>query len=119
MLELWRCRLVFESLDLVAFDRPMGLISRNRDDPDALTVFQNTKHVQMFRYAFQLNIQPLMWRFTYTPTFRKMMRLLDDILMLSQKMIKDTEDSVEKRRQAGEEVNDRSPEHCQKNKDQL
>jgi len=44
MLELWRCRLVFESLGLVAFDRPMGLISRNRDDPDALTVFQNTKH---------------------------------------------------------------------------
>lgn len=40
-----------------------------------------------------------MWRFISTPTFRMMMRLLDDILMFSQKMIKDTEDSVEKRRQ--------------------
>ncbi|XP_033153362.1 probable cytochrome P450 12d1 proximal, mitochondrial [Drosophila mauritiana] len=99
-------RLVFESLGLVAFDRPMGLISRNRDNPDALTLFQNTK--QTFRYAFELDIKPSMWKFISTPTFRKMMRLLDDILMLSQKMIKDTEDSLEKRRQAGEEVNGNS-----------
>ncbi|EDV56541.2 probable cytochrome P450 12d1 distal, mitochondrial [Drosophila erecta] len=96
-------RLVFDSLGLVAFDRPMGLIRRNRDNPDALTMFRYTK--QVFRYVFELDVKPSMWRVVSTPTYRKMMRLLDDSLLLSQKMIKDTEDSLEKRRQAGEQVN--------------
>jgi len=45
--------MIFESLALVAFDRQMGLIRKNRDNPDALTLFQTTRDI--FRLTFKLD----------------------------------------------------------------
>jgi len=99
-------RLIFESLGLVAFDRQMGLIRKNRNNPDALRLFKLTK--ESLRYIFKVDFQPSMWKYISTPTFRKMMRLLDESLEVSQKLLKETQESLEKRRQAGEEINSNS-----------
>ncbi|EDW47337.1 probable cytochrome P450 12d1 proximal, mitochondrial [Drosophila sechellia] len=99
-------RLVFESLGLVAFDRQMGLIRKNRDNPDALTLFQTSRDI--FRLTFKLDIQPSMWKIISTPTYRKMKRTLNDSLNVAQKMLKENQDALEKRRQAGEKINSNS-----------
>jgi len=99
-------RLIFESLGLVAFDRQMGLIRQNQNNPDALRLFKLTK--ETLRYVFKVDYQPSMWKYISTPTFRKMMRLLDESLEVSQKLLKETQESLEKRRQAGEEINSNS-----------
>lgn len=99
-------RLVFESLGLVAFDRQMGLIRKNRDNSDALTLFQTSRDI--FRLTFKLDIQPSMWKIISTPTYRKMKRTLNDSLNVAQKMLKENQDALEKRRQAGEKINSNS-----------
>ncbi|XP_020818154.1 probable cytochrome P450 12d1 proximal, mitochondrial isoform X1 [Drosophila serrata] len=99
-------RLIFDSLSLVAFDRQMGLLRKNRDNPDALKLFKQSK--QALRYVFELDVQPSMWKVFPTPTYRKMMRLLDESLTVAQKLLKETQDTLEKRRLAGETINSNS-----------
>ncbi|KAH8348640.1 hypothetical protein KR084_009331, partial [Drosophila pseudotakahashii] len=99
-------RLIFDSLGLVAFDRQMGLISRNRDNPDALRLFDVTK--EALKCMFKVDFQPSMWKYISTPTFRKMMRLLDESLEVTLRLLKETQDDLEKRRQAGEQMNSNS-----------
>jgi len=64
-------RLIFDSLGLVAFDRQMGLIRQNRDNPDALVLFNMARKV--LQYVFELDVKPSMWRYISTPAYRKMM----------------------------------------------
>ncbi|XP_016974313.1 probable cytochrome P450 12d1 proximal, mitochondrial [Drosophila rhopaloa] len=97
--EISRC--IFESLALVAFDRQMGLIRKNRDNPDALTLFQCTRDI--FRLTFQLDFQPSMWKIISTPTYRKMKKTLNDSLDVALKILKENQDALEQRRQAGEQ----------------
>ncbi|KAH8280332.1 hypothetical protein KR018_002884, partial [Drosophila ironensis] len=99
-------RLIFESLCLVAFDREMGLIRRNRDNPEALALFQTSKDI--LQYIFELDIQPSMWRIVSTPAYRKMVRGLNESLDVAQKLLRDTQDSLKKRQEAGEEINKNS-----------
>ncbi|XP_017038765.1 probable cytochrome P450 12d1 proximal, mitochondrial [Drosophila ficusphila] len=100
------CRMIFESLSLVAFDRQMGLIRKNRDNPDALTLFVTTRNI--FRLAFKLDFQPSMWKVVSTPAYRKMMKALNDSLDVAQKLLKESQDDLEKRRLAGEKINSNS-----------
>ncbi|XP_017068645.1 probable cytochrome P450 12d1 proximal, mitochondrial [Drosophila eugracilis] len=99
-------RLIFDSLGLVAFDRQMGLIRKNRDNADALQLFKLSKEV--IRYVFKLDFQPSMWRYISTPAYRKMMKILDESLTVAQKMLKETQESLEIRRKAGEQINSNS-----------
>ncbi|XP_043642708.1 probable cytochrome P450 12d1 proximal, mitochondrial [Drosophila teissieri] len=100
------CRLVFESLSLVAFDRQMGMIRKNRDNADAWTLFQTSRDI--FRLTFELDIQPSMWKIVSTPTYRRMMRTLNDSLDVAQKLLRENQEELEKRRQAGEKINSNS-----------
>ncbi|KAI8039818.1 probable cytochrome P450 12d1 proximal, mitochondrial [Drosophila gunungcola] len=102
--EISRC--IFESLALVAFDRQMGLIRQNRDNPDALTLFQTTRDI--FRLTFKLDFQPSMWKVISTPTYRKMKKTLNDSLNVALKILRENQDALEKRRQAGEKINSNS-----------
>uniref|UniRef100_A0A6P4G2S0 Probable cytochrome P450 12d1 proximal, mitochondrial n=1 Tax=Drosophila rhopaloa TaxID=1041015 RepID=A0A6P4G2S0_DRORH len=99
-------RLIFDSLGLVAFDREMGMIRKNRDNPDAVALFKFSR--DLVKYAFELDIKPSLWRYVATPTYKKMIRTLEDSLLATQNLLKDAQDSVEKRRQAGEQVNNNS-----------
>ncbi|KAH8291515.1 hypothetical protein KR054_012298 [Drosophila jambulina] len=99
-------RMIFESLALVAFDRQMGLIRKNRDNPDAMTLFQTTRDI--FRLTFSLDFQPSMWKIISTPTYRKMKRTLNDSLDVAQKILRENQEVLEKRRAAGENINSNS-----------
>ncbi|KAH8252472.1 hypothetical protein KR032_000221 [Drosophila birchii] len=99
-------RMMFESLALVAFDRQMGLIRKNRDNPDALTLFQTSREI--VRLAFKLDFQPSMWKIIATPTYRKMKKTLNDSLDVTQKLLKENQEELEKRRKAGENINNNS-----------
>jgi len=99
-------RLIFDSLGLVAFDRQMGLIRQNRDNPDALVLFNMARKV--LQYVFELDVKPSMWRYISTPAYRKMMSVLDESLLAAQNMLRETQELLEKRRQSGEEVNSNS-----------
>ncbi|KAH8372716.1 hypothetical protein KR009_003436 [Drosophila setifemur] len=99
-------RLIFESLALVAFDRQMGLIRKNRDNPDVLTLFQTTRDI--FRLSFSLDIQPSMWKMISTPAYRKMKRALNDSLDVTLKFLRQAQESLEQRKLAGEEVSSNS-----------
>ncbi|KAH8321390.1 hypothetical protein KR074_003554, partial [Drosophila pseudoananassae] len=99
-------RLIFDSLALVAFDRQMGLIRKNRNNPDALTMFRITRDI--LKYIFKLDVQPSMWRVFPTPTYRKLMQLLNESVEVAQKLLKDTQEKLEERRLAGGEINSNS-----------
>ncbi|KAH8413275.1 hypothetical protein KR009_009550 [Drosophila setifemur] len=96
-------RAIFESLALVAFDRRMGLISNNKDNEDAQVLFQTTRDI--FQLSYKLDFQPSIWKMVSTPTYRRMISVLNENLRVSQKLIQETQDELEKRRQAGEQVN--------------
>ncbi|KAH8369685.1 hypothetical protein KR093_000599, partial [Drosophila rubida] len=95
-------RLIFESLALIAFNREMGIIRKRRDNPDALTVFRTSRDI--FKYVFQLDVQPSPWRIISTPTFRKMMRTLSESLDVTQRLVEENRVDLENRRKAGEIV---------------
>ncbi|KAH8280331.1 hypothetical protein KR018_002883, partial [Drosophila ironensis] len=99
-------RLVFESLALVGFDRQMGAIRKNRNNPDALTLFQTSRDI--FRLTFSLDFQPSMWKIISTPTYRKMIRVLNESMNVAQKLLRETQEELEKRRLAGETINSNS-----------
>ncbi|XP_022223245.2 probable cytochrome P450 12d1 proximal, mitochondrial [Drosophila obscura] len=99
-------RLIFESLALVAFDRQMGIIRKHRDNPDALALFRTSRDI--FRYAFKLDMRPSIWKIVSTPTYRKMMRTLSEGLDVAQRILADSQQALEQRRQAGEQVNSHS-----------
>ncbi|SPP73984.1 probable cytochrome P450 12d1 proximal, mitochondrial [Drosophila guanche] len=95
-------RLIFESLNLIAFDRQTGIIRRNRDNPDALTLFRTSRDI--LSYSFKLDMQPSMWKLVSTPTYRKMMRTLNESLDVAQRFLAESQQVLEERRKAGEQV---------------
>ncbi|EDW33349.1 GL20645 [Drosophila persimilis] len=99
-------RLIFESLALVSFDRQMGIIRKHRDNSDALALFRTSRDI--FRYTFQLDVQPSAWKYVSTPTYRKMMRTLNESLDVAQRVLAESQQLLEQRRRAGEQVNSHS-----------
>ncbi|KAH8321558.1 hypothetical protein KR074_008752, partial [Drosophila pseudoananassae] len=99
-------RLSFESLALVGFDRQMGLIRKNRENPDALTLFKTIREI--FQLTFSLDFQPSMWKVVSTPAYRRMKKSFNDTLEVAQKLMKETQDNIEKRGLSGENINGNS-----------
>lgn len=99
-------RMIFESIALVAFNREMGIIRKRRDNPDALALFRTSRDI--FRLTFQLDVQPSPWKIISTPTYRKMMRALEESLNVAQRLIEENRVEQERRVQAGEQVSNNS-----------
>lgn len=99
-------RMIFESIALVAFNREMGIIRKRRDSPDALTLFRTSREI--FRLTFELDVQPSPWKIISTPTYRKMVRVLNESLSVAQRLIEENCAEQERRLQAGEEVSNNS-----------
>lgn len=99
-------RLVFESIALIAFNRELGIIRKQRDNNDALILFKTAR--QTFQLSFKLDIQPSIWKFVSTPTYRKLMRALNESLDVAQRLIEESRLDMERRRQAGEQISQAS-----------
>lgn len=93
-------RLVFESIALIAFNRQMGIIRKNRDNPDALRLFKSSRLI--FQLSFKLDVQPSLWKFVSTPTFRKLMRILNESVDISQRLIEEARLEEERRLRSGD-----------------
>ncbi|EDW18010.1 probable cytochrome P450 12d1 proximal, mitochondrial [Drosophila mojavensis] len=94
-------RLVFESIALIAFNRELGIIRKHRDNKDILTLFKISR--QIFQFSFKLDIQPSIWKYVSTPTYRKLMRAQNESVDIAQRLIEEARVESERRRQAGEE----------------
>ncbi|XP_034483057.1 probable cytochrome P450 12d1 proximal, mitochondrial [Drosophila innubila] len=95
-------RLIFESIALIAFNREMGIIRKRRDNPDALTLFRTSREI--FQLTFKLDVQPSIWKLVSTPTYRKMMRALNESLDVAQRMLEESRLELEQKRKSAENM---------------
>ncbi|EDV96109.1 probable cytochrome P450 12d1 distal, mitochondrial [Drosophila grimshawi] len=95
-------RMIFESISLIAFNCEMGLIRKHRNNPDALTLFKSSRDI--FRLIYLLDVQPSIWKYISTPTYRKMMRIQNESLNVSQRLVEEARLDLERRRAAGEQT---------------
>lgn len=70
-------RWTLESVSVVALDKQLGLIHTNRDDPQAKILFENL--TKFFELSGIIEFQPSLWRYIATPTYKKMMKVMDNI----------------------------------------
>ncbi|XP_013107499.2 cytochrome P450 CYP12A2 [Stomoxys calcitrans] len=70
-------RWTLESVSVVALDRQLGLITKNRDNLVAKQLFQAL--TDFFTYSLEIEFKPSIWRYYKTPTFKKLLASLDTI----------------------------------------
>lgn len=70
-------RLTFENVVSIALDKELGLIRKNRDDPEAVKVFELVSRV--FKLIYEVDVKPPLWKIIPTSAFKEMMSSLNDI----------------------------------------
>lgn len=80
-------RWTFENVVAVALDKELGLIRKNRDNPEALRVFELLHRV--FQLMYDLDVKPSLWKIIKTPAFKEMMSTLDGIQAFFEKCVND------------------------------
>lgn len=93
-------RLTFESISLIALNRRLGLISRLRNNPEAERLIECTR--LNFIYTFKLDVQPSMWKIIPTPTFRKSMKVQEDLFRITYNYVQETLPEIEEKQKKGE-----------------
>lgn len=68
-------RWTFENVVAVALDKELGLIRKNRDNPEALRAFKYLHRI--FQLIYDLDVKPPIWKIIKTPAFKEMMTSLD------------------------------------------
>ncbi|EDV93818.1 GH18081 [Drosophila grimshawi] len=70
-------RWTLESVSVVALDKRLGIMTTNRDNPQAKKLFNYLN--QFFELSADLEMKPTIWRYIATPKFKKLIKTLDDI----------------------------------------
>ncbi|KAL5280276.1 hypothetical protein ACFFRR_004322 [Megaselia abdita] len=86
-------RLTFESVVAVALDRELGLIRKNRDNPDAIKTFKLLNRV--FQLMYDLDIKPPFWKIIKTKNFKEMMASLNAIQTFFEKYVNEAVESMD------------------------
>ncbi|XP_055907150.1 cytochrome P450 CYP12A2-like, partial [Eupeodes corollae] len=86
-------RLTFESVAVVALNRQIGLIRKNRDSGDAKIIFDSLR--KFFELTLALDFFPSIWKYVKTPTFNKQMKNFDTINEIIIKYINEAEKRIE------------------------
>ncbi|XP_073817042.1 cytochrome P450 CYP12A2-like [Musca autumnalis] len=87
-------RWTLESVSVVALDKQLGLISTNRNNPEALRLFHLMR--EFFTYTMKVEIMPPIWKYYKTKSFLKYMDILDGITEITHKYVKESIDRLEK-----------------------
>ncbi|XP_055847825.1 cytochrome P450 CYP12A2-like [Episyrphus balteatus] len=88
-------RLTFESVSVVALDKELGLIRKNRDRADAKELFKN---LQIFlQYVYELDFKPSAYKYVWTPTFARYKKALDGIYETIFGYVEETLQQMEKK----------------------
>ncbi|XP_062123392.1 LOW QUALITY PROTEIN: uncharacterized protein LOC133836820 [Drosophila sulfurigaster albostrigata] len=74
-------RWTLESVSVVALDKQLGLINKNRNDPQLRKLFDSIN--QYFALAAKIELRPSFWRFLPSPQFKRAMQALDNIQEVS------------------------------------
>ncbi|XP_037950060.1 probable cytochrome P450 12e1, mitochondrial [Teleopsis dalmanni] len=86
-------RLTLESVAAVAMNTQLGLIHKNRHTAESKTIIETIRSV--FELAYDLEIQPPIWRYIKTPQYKKMMKSLDTMLDICNKYISEALSRIE------------------------
>ncbi|XP_034487482.1 probable cytochrome P450 12a5, mitochondrial [Drosophila innubila] len=70
-------RWTLESVSVIALDKQLGLINKNRNNPEAKKLFDNIN--QFFVLAAKIELKPSFWRYLPSPLFNKALKALDTI----------------------------------------
>ncbi|XP_065371245.1 cytochrome P450 CYP12A2-like isoform X3 [Calliphora vicina] len=92
-------RWTLESVSVVALDKQLGLISKNRDNPMVKKLFQALN--DFFTYSLEIEFKPSIWRYYKTPTFKKLMKALDDIVDVTSSYVNEAIERIEEERKSG------------------
>ncbi|XP_065371244.1 cytochrome P450 CYP12A2-like isoform X2 [Calliphora vicina] len=92
-------RWTLESVSVVALDKQLGLISKNRDNPMVKKLFQALN--DFFTYSLEIDFKPSIWRYYKTPTFKKLMKALDDIVDITSSYVNEAIERIEEERKSG------------------
>lgn len=86
-------RWTFENVVAVALDKELGLIRKNRDNPEALKVFELLHNV--FRLMYELDVKPPFWKIIKTHAFKEMMTTLDGIQVFFEKCVNEAIETMD------------------------
>lgn len=86
-------RWTFENVVAVALDKELGLIRKNRDNPEALHVFQLLHRV--FQLIYELDVKPPFWKIIKTPAFKEMMSTLEGIQVFFEKCVNESIETMD------------------------
>ncbi|KAI8115282.1 Cytochrome P450 CYP12A2 [Lucilia cuprina] len=92
-------RWTLESVSVVALDKQLGLITKNRDNPAAKELFQALN--DFFTYSVEVEFKPSLWRYIKTPTFKKLMAALDKIVDITSSYVNEAIERIEEERKNG------------------
>lgn len=92
-------RWTLESVSVVALDKQLGLITKNRDNPKAKQLFQALN--DLFTYSLEIEFKPSIWKYYKTPTFKKLMKSLDEIVDVTSSYVNEAIDRLELERKNG------------------
>ncbi|XP_055907181.1 cytochrome P450 CYP12A2-like [Eupeodes corollae] len=98
-------RLTFESVAVVALDKQLGLIRKNRDRADAKKLF--TSLTIFLQSVYELDFQPSLWKYIWTPSFARYKKALDIIFETIIGFVEESLEQMEKRNKNNSETLDR------------
>ena len=92
-------RWTLDSVSVVAFDKQLGILNENRESPLAKELF--TKLREFFTLSAQLEFSPSLWKLFPTPSFKRMMNVLDSLQNVTLDLINQSKERLEKEQQMG------------------
>lgn len=88
-----------ESICIVAFDKQLGLIKSNRDDPEVTRFLGYLK--DFFTYSVDVAYKPSIWKLFKTKSFDKLMTAQDGITDNASKYISEVLQRIEEDKRKG------------------
>ncbi|KAI8118151.1 Cytochrome P450 CYP12A2 [Lucilia cuprina] len=92
-------RWTLESISVVALDKQLGLITKNRGDPLVKELFQAIN--DFFKYGMEVEYRPSTWKYYKTKSFRNLMQSLDSMLNLTNTYVNEAIKRLEQEKQKG------------------
>ncbi|KAM7362618.1 cytochrome P450 CYP12A2-like [Cochliomyia hominivorax] len=92
-------RFTLESVSVVALDKQLGLINKNRNDPTAKKLFEALN--DFFIYSLEIEFKPSIWRYYKTSTFKNLMKCLDQIVDITSTYVNEAIKRLEEDRKNG------------------
>ncbi|XP_023294457.2 cytochrome P450 CYP12A2-like isoform X1 [Lucilia cuprina] len=92
-------RATTESVSVVALDKQLGLITKNRNNPMATKMFATLN--EFIALSLDVELKPSIWRYYKTKTFKKLMNSLDTLLDITTTYINEAIERLERERLSG------------------